>query len=47
MWKRLVRRRWKWMRRFISAFSVSEDDKGEGVASQEEIKMGEEGRDML
>ena len=44
---RLVRRRWKRMRRYISSFSASEDEEGEGVESREEIKIGEEGRDML
>jgi len=43
----LVRRRWKRIRRFISTFSTSEEDEGEGVESREETKMDEEGRDML
>ena len=45
MWR--VRRRWRWIWWFISAFAVSKEDKGEGVESREEIRMGEERRDMF
>jgi len=38
-----ARRRWSWMRRFISTFSVS----GEGVESRDEIRIGEDGRDIV
>jgi len=34
------------MLRFIAAFSLSDDEEGEGVESCEETKMGEEGQDI-
>ena len=42
-----VRRWWRRSRRFISAFSASEDDEGEGVELREETTMDEDGQDMF
>jgi len=41
-----VRRRWRWMRRSISAFLEIGGEEGEGVASRDKTKMGEEGQDI-
>ena len=42
----ILRARWTRRRRFITAFSLSDDEEGEGVKSRKETKIGDDGQDI-